>query len=43
MTSADEFVEFAATAAPRLRRMAFLLCGDWHLSEDLVQTTLPPR
>jgi DNA-directed RNA polymerase specialized sigma24 family protein len=40
MTAADEFVEFAAAAAPRLRRMAFLLCGDWHLSEDLVQTTL---
>jgi RNA polymerase sigma-70 factor (sigma-E family) len=40
MTAADEFAEFAAAAAPRLRRMAFLLCGDWHLSEDLVQTTL---
>jgi RNA polymerase sigma-70 factor (sigma-E family) len=40
MTPAEEFVEFAAAAAPRLRRMAYLLCGDWHLSEDLVQTTL---
>lgn len=40
MTPAEEFVEFAAAASPRLRRMAFLLCGDWHLSEDLVQTTL---
>jgi RNA polymerase sigma-70 factor (sigma-E family) len=40
VTSAEEeFVDFAAAAAPRLRRMAFLLCGDWHASEDLVQTT----
>ena len=40
MTSAEEFTEFAAAAAPRLRRMAFLLCGDWHTAEDLVQTAL---
>lgn len=40
MGSAEEFVEFAAAASPRLRRMAFLLCGDWHSAEDLVQTTL---
>ncbi|MCP2235330.1 Sigma-70 region 2 [Prauserella halophila] len=23
-----------------MRRSAYLLCGDWHLAEDLVQTTL---
>lgn len=40
MGSAEEFVEFAAAASPRLRRMAFLLCGDWYSAEDLVQTTL---
>jgi RNA polymerase sigma-70 factor (sigma-E family) len=40
VTSEKEFVEFAAAASPRLRRMAFLLCGDWHTAEDLVQTTL---
>ncbi len=40
MTSAEEFVEFAAAASPRLRRAAFLLCGDWHTAEDLAQTTL---
>jgi RNA polymerase sigma-70 factor (sigma-E family) len=40
VSSAEEFVEFAAAASPRLRRMAFLLCGDWHTAEDLVQTTL---
>ena len=40
MTSAEEFTEFAAIASPRLRRTAFLLCGDWHTAEDLAQTTL---
>jgi RNA polymerase sigma-70 factor (sigma-E family) len=40
VTSAEEFVEFAVATSPRLRRMAFLLCGDWHTAEDLVQTTL---
>jgi RNA polymerase sigma-70 factor (sigma-E family) len=37
---ADEFAEFAEGAAPRLRRTAFLLCGDWHTAEDLVQSAL---
>ena len=36
----DEFVKFAEAVAPRLRRTAFLLCGDWHTAEDLAQTTL---
>jgi RNA polymerase sigma-70 factor (sigma-E family) len=36
----DEFVQFAEAIAPRLRRTAFLLCGDWHTAEDLAQTTL---
>lgn len=40
MTSAEEFTEFAAAASPRLRRTAFLLCGDWHVAEDLTQATL---
>ena len=34
------FREWAASARPRLRRTAFLLCGDWHLAEDLTQETL---
>ena len=34
------FTEFASVATPRLFRSALLLCGDYHLAEDLVQTTL---
>lgn len=40
MTAAEEFAEFAEAASPRLRRTAFLLCGDWHTAEDLAQATL---
>lgn len=40
MTAADDFVEFATAAAPRLRRSAYLMCGNWHTAEDLAQTTL---
>ena len=40
MTSAEGFAEFAEATSPRLRRMAFLLCGDWHTAEDLAQTAL---
>jgi RNA polymerase sigma-70 factor (sigma-E family) len=40
VTSAEDFAEFAEGASRRLRRMAFLLCGDWHTAEDLTQTTL---
>ena len=40
MTPPDEFAEFAAAISARLRRTAFLLCGDWHTAEDLAQTTL---
>ncbi|HEX4724417.1 MAG TPA: sigma-70 family RNA polymerase sigma factor [Pseudonocardiaceae bacterium] len=34
------FREFARARALALRRTAYLLCADWHLAEDLVQTTL---
>jgi RNA polymerase sigma-70 factor (sigma-E family) len=36
----EEFVEYAAGALPRLRRIAFLLCQDWHRADDLTQTAL---
>ena len=35
----EQFREFAVGAQPHLRRSAYLLCGDWHTAEDLVQTT----
>jgi RNA polymerase sigma-70 factor (sigma-E family) len=35
----DEFGELFATRSRPLRRTAYLLCGDWHRAEDLVQTT----
>jgi RNA polymerase sigma-70 factor (sigma-E family) len=34
------FVEFAAARSAALFRTAWLLTGDWHLAEDLVQETL---
>jgi DNA-directed RNA polymerase specialized sigma24 family protein len=42
MRSADEdgYREFAAVQLQALQRPAYLLCGDWHLAQDLVQTTL---
>ncbi|MDH6110139.1 RNA polymerase sigma-70 factor (sigma-E family) [Kitasatospora sp. MAP12-15] len=33
------FDEFAATRARRLFQVAYLMCGDWHQAQDLVQTT----
>ncbi len=36
----DEFTEFVAARRGQLRRTAYLLCGDWHQAEDLVQTAL---
>jgi RNA polymerase sigma-70 factor (sigma-E family) len=36
----EEFTEFAAADMARLRRTAFLLCGDWHAAEDLTQIAL---
>jgi RNA polymerase sigma-70 factor (sigma-E family) len=36
----EEFTEFAAAEMARLRRTAYLLCGDWHAAEDLTQIAL---
>jgi RNA polymerase sigma-70 factor (sigma-E family) len=36
----DRFRAFAGGQAAALRRCAYLFCGDWHLAEDLTQTTL---
>src|SRR3954453_11538429 len=35
-----EFAEFVRGSQRRLRRLAFLVCGDWHRAEDIVQTAL---
>lgn len=41
MTNAfDEFTEFARARQGHLRRLAFLLSGDWHDAQDLTQTAL---
>lgn len=37
---AESFTEYAFAARAGLRRRAFLLCGDWHEADDLVQDTL---
>jgi RNA polymerase sigma-70 factor (sigma-E family) len=38
--SERRFTEWALSRVGRLHRTAFLLCGDWHLAEDLVQECL---
>ena len=35
-----EFEAYVAAARPRLRRLAYSLCGDWHTADDVVQTAL---
>jgi RNA polymerase sigma-70 factor (sigma-E family) len=35
-----EFCEFAAARVAWLRRVGYLLCGDWHQADDLTQTAL---
>ena len=37
--SEDEYREFVDSRAASLHRTAYLLCGDWHLANDLVQET----
>jgi RNA polymerase sigma-70 factor (sigma-E family) len=35
-----EFTEYARARAPWLRKVAYLLCGDWHRADDLVQASM---
>jgi RNA polymerase sigma-70 factor (sigma-E family) len=35
----EEYRAFAGSRAASLHRTAYLLCGDWHLADDLVQET----
>jgi len=36
----EDFTQFAQARAEKLRATAFMLCRDWHLAQDLTQTTL---
>jgi RNA polymerase sigma-70 factor (sigma-E family) len=40
MTSELTFRDWVAGNLPRLRRTAYLMCGDWHLADDVVQEAL---
>ncbi|GLZ77425.1 RNA polymerase sigma24 factor [Actinorhabdospora filicis] len=35
-----EYRDFVTTRGERLRRYAYLCCGDWHLAEDVTQNAL---
>lgn len=34
-----DFIDYVTATRPRLRRRAYLLCGDWYEADDLVQDT----
>jgi RNA polymerase sigma-70 factor (sigma-E family) len=36
----DEFADYVAARLPSLRRLAVLLCQDWHSADDLVQSAI---
>lgn len=36
----DDFTEYVTTRSGWLRKVAYLLCGDWHRADDLVQTAI---
>jgi len=38
MSDEEDFRQFAASRQKQLLRSAYLLCGDWHGAEDLMQT-----
>ncbi len=35
-----EFTEYATAKSPWLRKVAYLLCQDWHRADDLLQSSL---
>ncbi|GHF90048.1 RNA polymerase sigma24 factor [Kitasatospora xanthocidica] len=39
-TRDEEFTEYVASRSGWLRKVAYLLCGDWHRADDLVQETI---
>ncbi|WP_290052367.1 SigE family RNA polymerase sigma factor [Amycolatopsis solani] len=36
----DDFTEYVTARAGWLRKVAYLLCGDWHRADDLVQSAI---
>ena len=40
MSEPVEYQEFARARAHQLFRIAYLMCGDWHEAQDLVQVCL---
>lgn len=36
----DSFLAVTGAELPRLRRLAYAMCGDWHRADDLVQDAL---
>jgi RNA polymerase sigma-70 factor (sigma-E family) len=36
----DAYVKYVSEKIPWLRRVAFLMCQDWHRADDLVQVTI---
>ncbi|GAA2264685.1 MULTISPECIES: SigE family RNA polymerase sigma factor [Kitasatospora] len=40
MRGEPEFIAFAEANVVRLRQIAYLMCRDWHLAQDLTQSTL---
>jgi RNA polymerase sigma-70 factor (sigma-E family) len=36
----DAFSDYVVASQDRLRRVAYALCGDWHLADDLLQEAL---
>ncbi|ARF80129.1 SigE family RNA polymerase sigma factor [Kitasatospora aureofaciens] len=39
-TRDEEFTVYVASRSGWLRKVAYLLCGDWHRADDLVQETI---
>jgi RNA polymerase sigma-70 factor (sigma-E family) len=39
-TETDDYTAYVTARATALRRSAYLLCGDWHQADDLVQVTI---
>ena len=35
-----DYVEFVSSRLPGLRRLAYVLCGDWHHADDIIQASL---